>query len=179
MLTTVLLRPCFFMDHSYILINIHKSTSQRKSTGVDKSSKLKRFKMALFVNQGSRGGDDDNVDDVRVEFVNQGSRGVYDDSVDDVWVESTPRRGCRGDGNNGGNSGVGGGDRGSAYSEDGVGSLGTDDDVCDFTRGDGMASPHSDNLFVDTAALSDQEHLQSALALFAKYPHLFKINSGT
>jgi hypothetical protein len=145
-----------------------------------------------FGNQGSCGGGDDSVDDVRVEFGNQGSRGGVDDSVDDVRVESTPRRGCSrsssdgenggdsgvvgGDGENGGDSGVVGSDSGSAYSEDGVGSLGTNDDVCFLMKGDGMASPPSGNVFVDTAALSDQEHLQSALALFAKYPHIFKSN---
>jgi hypothetical protein len=161
-----------------------------------------------FGNQGSRGGGDDSVDDVRVEFGNQGSHGGDDDSIDDVRVESTPRRGCSnssgngenggdsgvvggdgknggdsgvvgGDGKNGGYSGVVGGDSGSAYSEDGVGSLGTNDDVCVFTRGDGIMSPPSGNLFVDTAALSDQDHTQSALALFAKYPHLFKSNIGS
>jgi hypothetical protein len=42
-----------------------------------------------------------------------------------------------------------------------------------------MASPPSGNLFVDTAAFSDKEHLQSALALFSKYPHLFKSNIGS
>jgi hypothetical protein len=42
-------------------------------------------------------------------------------------------------------------------------------------RGDGMAG----NLIFDTAAFSDQEHLHSALALFAKYPHLSKSNSGS
>jgi hypothetical protein len=154
-----------------------------------------------FGNQGSRGGGDDSVDDVRFEFGNQGSYGGDDDSVDDVRVKSTPIRGCSGssgngengdesgvvggDGENGDDSGVvggdgeNGGDSGSDYSEDGVGSLGTNNDVCVFTRGDGMASPPSGNLFVDTVALSYQEHLQSALALFAKYPHLFKSNSGS
>jgi hypothetical protein len=114
--------------------------------------------MALFGNQGSRGGDDDSVDDVR--------------------VESGPRLVCiEIGGDNGGDCGVG--DSVSAYSEDGVGSLGANDDVCVFTRGDGMASPPSGNLFVDTASFSDQEHLQLALVLFAKYSHLFKSNIGS
>jgi hypothetical protein len=116
--------------------------------------------MAVFGNQGSRGGGDD-------------------DSVDDVRVESTTRCGCSDSGGRDGKSGVGGCDSGGGYSDDGVHSLGVDDDVCFFTRGDGMASPSSDNVFVDTTALSDQEHLQSYLALFTKYPHLFKSNIGS
>jgi hypothetical protein len=106
-------------------------------------------------------------------FGNQGSRAGDDDSVDDVRVESTPRRGCSGssggDDNDGGDSGSG-----SGYSNDGVGSLVIDDEVCVFTGGDGMMSPRSSNLFFDTTAFSDQERLQSALALFAKFPRFFK-----
>jgi hypothetical protein len=135
-----------------------------------------------FGNKGSHGGGDDIVDDVWVEFGNQGSHGGDDDSVDDVWVEKTPIRGCSGssgDGENGGDSGVVGDHSGSAYSEDGVGSVGTNDDVCVFMRGDGMASRPSGNSFVDTATLSDQENLQSALDFFFKYPHLFKSNIGS
>jgi hypothetical protein len=126
-------------------------------------------------NQGSRCGGGDSVDDVRVELGKQGSHGGDDDRVDDMWVESISRRGCSvssGDGDIGGDSG-------SACSEYGVDSLGTKYDVCVFKRGDGMASPPSGNLFVDTAALSDQDNLQSAVALFARYPHLFKSNSAS
>jgi hypothetical protein len=57
--------------------------------------------------------------------------------------------------------------------------LGFDDDVFVFTKGDGMVSPSSGNLFFDTAAFLDQEHLHSAFALFSKKSHTFKSNSGS
>jgi hypothetical protein len=59
------------------------------------------------------------------------------------------------------------------------GNGGVRDDVVVSTRGNGMASPPSCNVCVDTAALSAEESLQSALALFTKYPNLFKNTSGS